>query len=418
MHFIHRMEANKLLIIGLVWPEPTSSGGGVRTVQLIHLFLEKGYEITFASAASKSDFSFNLQEIGVTELAIKLNDNDFNKSIRSINPAIVLFDRFMIEEQYGWRVEQECPDAVKILDTIDLHFLRNARQVAVKKDQESDLFSDMAKREIACILKCDLSLMISETEVEILKSQFKIEESLLYYLPFLEKEMSENDLRGFPTFEEREGFTFIGNYLHEPNWNAVQVLKTKIWPKLSKRLPGVPLNIYGAYVSQKVSQLNSKKENFNILGRAEDARETVGRHRILLAPLLFGAGSKTKLIDAMQTGTPSITTTVGAESMQGDLSWNGAVEDDLDQFIEQAVAFYESKTKWLKAQQNGIKIINERYGKSKFQDNFIAKLNELEANLNSFRQKNFFGQLLRHHSAQSTKYMSLWIEEKNKNAAN
>ncbi len=39
----------------------------------------------------------------------------------------------MIEEQYGWRVAKECPNALKILDTEDLHFLRNADRKQLKK---------------------------------------------------------------------------------------------------------------------------------------------------------------------------------------------------------------------------------------------------------------------------------------------
>jgi glycosyltransferase involved in cell wall biosynthesis len=40
----------------------------------------------------------------------------------------------------------------------------------------------------------------------------------------------------------------------------------------------------------------------------------------MLAPLRFGAGIKGKLLEAMQCGTPNITTTsIGAESMHGDL---------------------------------------------------------------------------------------------------
>ena len=409
--------SKKVFIIGLVWPEPTSSGAGTRIIQLVEFFLSEGFEITFASAASKSAHSFNLKEIGVAEVEIKLNDSSFNLLIKDLNPDIVLFDRFMVEEQYGWRIDQECPNALKVLETIDLHLLRNARNLATKKGTIEigvHLDTDIAKREIASILRCDLSLMISEVEVEILKEQFKIDASLLYYLPFLDDEITDTHLQKWPSFEERKDFVFIGNFLHEPNWNAVQTLKTKIWPTLRKKLPGVHLNIYGAYATQKVLQLDQKKENFNIIGRAENAREVIAKHRILLAPIQFGAGVKSKLIDAMQTGTPSITTTIGAEAMRGDLDWNGFIEDDFEVFIQKAIELYENKDIWLNAQKNGIQIVNERYSRSKFQALFKDRVLAILKDLSAHRKQNFFGQLLRYHTAQSTKYMSLWIEEKNK----
>ena len=122
----------KLLIIGKVWPEPKSSAAGIRMVQLIKLFQGDGWQITFSSSASKSEYSFNLDEIGVSEQSIRMNDSLFDDFVSELQPDVVLFDRFMIEEQFGWRVVENCPDALRILDTIDLHSLRLARQRAFK----------------------------------------------------------------------------------------------------------------------------------------------------------------------------------------------------------------------------------------------------------------------------------------------
>ncbi|GAA3963521.1 glycosyltransferase family 4 protein [Pedobacter ginsengiterrae] len=404
--------AKKLLIIGLVWPEPTSSAAGTRMIQLVDLFLHKDYEITFASAASKSDFSYDFSQTSVIEQQIKLNDESFNSFLKTLNPSIVMFDRFMVEEQYGWRVQQECPDALRILDTEDLHCLRSARQQSGKKQTEINLFSDTAKREIASILRCDLSLIISEVEMKILEETFKVDSSLLYYLPFLEKEITAEMVQNWIPFAERTDFVFIGNFLHEPNFNTVQNLKTKVWPLLRKKLPNASMNIYGAYTSPKVLQLENKNEKFFVKGRALNAKETIAKHKILFAPIQFGAGVKGKFIDAMQVGTPSITTSVGAEAMRGGLDWNGFIEDDVEISVKKAVELYENKTIWLLAQQNGVRIINERYSSLHFAEKFITVIEKLD--LEKHRQENFIGQILNHHTTQSTKYMSLWIEEKNK----
>ena len=404
--------AKKLLVIGLVWPEPTSSAAGTRMIQLVDLFLQQDYEITFASAASKSDFSYDFSQTSVIEQQIKLNDESFNLFLKTLNPSIVIFDRFMVEEQYGWRVQQECPGALRILDTEDLHCLRSARQQSDKKQTEINLFSDTAKREIASILRCDLSLIISEVEMKILEETFKVDSSLLYYLPFLEKEITAEMAQNWIPFEERTDFVFIGNFLHEPNFNTVQNLKTKVWPLLRKKLPDASMNIYGAYTSPKVLQLENKNEKFFVKGRALNAKETIAKHKILFAPIQFGAGVKGKFIDAMQVGTPSITTSVGAEAMRGGLDWNGFIEDDVEISVKKAVELYENKTIWLLAQQNGVRIINERYSSLHFAEKFITVIEKLD--LEKHRQENFIGQILNHHTTQSTKYMSLWIEEKNK----
>jgi glycosyltransferase involved in cell wall biosynthesis len=407
-----------LLIIGFVWPEPNSSAAGGRMMHLISLFQEQGFQITYASPAQESDFMIDLRTYNVDKKAILLNSVTFDPYIKELNPSLVLFDRFMIEEQFGWRVAENCPNALRILDTEDLHSLRLARQKAFKEKRvfkiEDLLVEEVAKREIASILRCDLSLMISQYEIEVLTTIFKIDSALLYYLPLLLESSAIANFDKLPSFEERADFIFIGNFLHEPNWNAVLYLKESIWPLIKEKLPHAVLNIYGAYPSQKVVQLNNVKEGFVICGRAADANEVVQQARVVLAPLRFGAGIKGKLVEAMLCGTPSVTTTIGAESMQGGLQWNGFIADDVEAFSNQSVQLYQEKQLWLQAQKNGIEIINRRYLRTLFEADFNSNIERLRIDLQQHRLNNFMGELLQYHTLRSTKYMSKWIEEKNK----
>ncbi|MTH14921.1 glycosyltransferase [Flavobacterium sp. LC2016-01] len=411
-------QIKKLLIIGFVWPEPNSSAAGGRMMQLISIFKENGFEITFASAAQDSDFMVDLAVFGVAKVSIELNSSSFDDFVTELNPDVVLFDRFMIEEQFGWRVIENCPKAIRILDTEDLHCLRTARQKAFKEKRTfeiSDLLSEeVAKREIASILRCDLSLIISEFEMNILQDVFRINKELLFYLPFLVEKMNEEELLKLPSFENRKNFVFIGNFLHEPNWNTVQYLKESIWPFLKKDFPEAVLEVYGAYPSQKVLQLHQPKNGFYIMGRAEDANEVVKKARIVLAPIRFGAGLKGKLLEAMQCGTPSVTSSIGSEAMHLDFPWNGFIEDDPAAFAKKAIALYQDENLWKESQKNGITIINECYQKSAYSDKLTSLINSLLADSESHRLHNFMGNLLQHHAFRSTMYMSKWIEAKNK----
>ena len=408
----------QVLIIGFVWPEPISSAAGGRMVQLISIFKEQGFEVTFANPAVDSDYMVDLESLGVAKKSITLNCSSFDVFVTELNPTIVLFDRFMIEEQFGWRVSENCPNALRLLDTEDLHCLRIARQKAFKENRSFStddlLVEDVAKREIASILRCDVSLMIAEYEMELLQTVFKIDADLLYYLPLLLEPIADLTIQKLPSFEDRNDFIFIGNFLHEPNWNAVQYLKETIWPLIRKQMPEAVLQIYGAYPSQKVLQLRQPKQGFLIMGRADDAQEVVRNARVVLAPLRFGAGIKGKLVEAMQCGTPSVTTKIGAESMNGDLPWNGFIVDDAQVFADKVVELYQDKILWLKAQENGFEIIEKRYLKSLFVEDFVKCILKTQIYLKQHRLKNFMGALLQHHTLTSTKYMSRWIEEKNK----
>ncbi|CAM3979218.1 glycosyltransferase [Flavobacterium antarcticum] len=413
------MEPNTrtILIIGLVWPEPNSSAAGRRMMQLISIFKSWSYKVIFASTALENEINFDLNTINVEKQKIELNADSFDDFLQNCSPTLVLFDRFVTEEQFGWRVSKNCPDAIKVLDSEDLHCLRYTRQSNLKNNIPfviENLFDqEITIREIASILRCDLTLIIAEFEIELLTTYFKIDATILHYLPilFTETELNLNYLN--TNFSQREDFMFIGNFWHEPNWDAVLHLKKTIWPEIRKHLPKAIIRIYGAYPSQKVFDLQNKKEGFLVLGRAENAQIAISKARILIAPLRFGAGIKGKLIEAMQFGTPSVTTSIGAESINGSLDWNGFISDDFNEIASKAVQLYENEMLWMNAQENGYAILKKRFQLRDFEPDFNLKIEYLRENLSLHRKSNFLGALLNHHSMKSTEYMSRWIQEKN-----
>jgi glycosyltransferase involved in cell wall biosynthesis len=161
-------------------------------------------------------------------------------------------------------------------------------------------------------------------------------------------------------------------------------------------------------------QLHSPKTGFHIKGWADDAFEVMESAKVCLAPIRFGAGIKGKLLDAMICQTPSVTSTLGTEGMHENEPWAGLVEDEKEAFINACVKLYEEKKLWEEAQKNGTEILHKYYDANKLGDALIKKILEVEQNLASHRLKNFMGAMLQHHSMQSTKYMSQWIEVKNK----
>lgn len=376
-------------------------------MQLIELFREKNYRITFLTSANNIEFS---EKIDVEK--IEINSESFDKKIKALNPDIVLFDRYVTEEQLGWRISENCPEAIKILDTEDLHFLREARRKAFIEKREvndQDFINEIFKREIASILRCDLSLIISEFEMNLLIQKFRINPEILFYIPFLTEKKKKNKT----SFLERKHFVSIGNFLHEPNWQTVIKLKT-IWKSIRKLIPDAELHIYGAYATEKVFQLNNENEGFVVKGRAESAEAVLKQYRVLLAPIPFGAGLKGKLWESMKLGLPNVTSSVGAEAMHKNLPWNGFIEDSDDKFIKKAVELYQNETVWNQANDYAAEILKQVFDKQLYVDQFWEKIANIKENLQDHRAVNYLGIILQHHQLNSTKYMSRWIEEKNK----
>lgn len=423
--------ATKVLVIGYVWPEPRSSAASGHVMQILEAFVQQGWDITFSSPAGPGEHKADLTALGIREVSIELNNSSFDVFISELAPDIVLFDQFMMEEQFGWRVEKHCPGALRVLETSDLQSLRHARHQRLKdrlrlnSDQNdfSDVFdpalrdefelmavTDLAMREIAALYRCDLNLMISEVEIELLTEQFGLPRQLLHWCPLMIDPPAANSA----DFADRAHFLSIGNFRHAPNWDAVLWMKSTIWPLIRQQLPQAQLHIYGAYTPPKATALHNASDGFHIMNWAEDALQVMSAARVCLAPLRFGAGIKGKLVDAMLCGTPSITTPIGAEAMHGDHAWPGLVTSNAAEFANGAVALYTNKARWQEARQTGYTLLSDRYQQSIHSSALIEKLRYCQEHLQSLRTSNFTGSMLRHHSHKSTQYMSQWIEAKNR----
>lgn len=403
----------KVLVIGYVWPEPNSSAAGSHMLSILRLYKQQGWQVEFATPAQRTEHMVDLAVEGISSQSIVLNCDSFDTYIAEYGPDIVMFDRFMMEEQFGWRVEKHCPNALRILDTEDLQCLRHARHQAHKANREmttADLFSDIAKREIAAILRSDLSLIISDAEMQLLQNTFKVDARLLHHLPFMV------NLAALPgktaDYDKRQHFMTIGNFRHAPNWDAVLYLQ-QIWPLVRQQLPEAELHIYGSYPPPKATALHNPKAGFLIKGWADDAFAVMEQARVCLAPLRFGAGIKGKLLDAMMMQTPSVTTAIGSEGMHGSLPWPGTIAQGAAQFAAAAVALYQDEHRWLTAQQHAVQLLRTRYDAATLGPQLITRLTALGEHLDEHRLHNFTGSMLRHHSMMSTKYMSQWIAAKN-----
>ncbi|WP_226664154.1 glycosyltransferase [Microbulbifer aggregans] len=401
--------AKRALLIAKQWPEPNSTAAGRRTLDILQLLKEAGYQVDIGSPAQPTPFQ---AKTGYGEHQIEVNDESFDHWVRVLAPSVVIYDRFMMEEQFGWRVREQCPNAITLLDTSDFHSLREARHQALKSGQPLNLFHPTAEREIAAMARCDLTIMISQVELDLLRQYFYLPEWQLHYLPFLVRELP--DQKAQPGFEERQHLVMIGGFKHAPNRDATIWFAEEIWPKLHGLLPGVECHVYGAYSDHAMHRLSDPTTGFRVHGRTEDALATLARYRLNLAPLRFGAGQKGKILEGWLSGTPTITTPIGAESMAPDDAWGYTLSDAPDQFAATAARLYQKKSAWLSARDAGNRALERGFSYSDHAGAFVERLEEIAANLEAHRNRNIWGRILRRTEHRAEEFMSRWIEAKNK----
>lgn len=383
--------------------------------QLIELFSQRG-EIHFACANALTGNEIDLNAIGVRIHSIELNNDAVNDFFRELNPDIVVFDRFLTEEQYGWRIMEHCPDAVRILNTEDLHFLRKTRHQYVKKNNHFttdtdvlDFQNDETMRELASIYRSDWTIMISPFEMDLLQNEMQVQADLLTYLPIFTEEKLSTD----SSFSERKNFLFIGNMLHEPNSDAVKMLVENCWPIIREACKEAELIIAGAYPTQPVLQLNDPKKKIRVAGHSKELAEIYKTVRVSLIPLRFGAGIKGKIIETMEYGVPFVSTSIGTEGLFFDEKWTDCIADDWNTFSKKAISQYCDMTKWNYYQDLGKQHLKNRFSKSGLESRFLNELDELVSTVQTKRKKRYYSRLVQHHTLMSTRYLSKWIMEKN-----
>jgi glycosyltransferase involved in cell wall biosynthesis len=444
----------RILFVGTVFPEPVSSAAGVRTESLLEDFLSRGDRVLFVSPSDHNRFSEALRARGIETAQVGPNDPAFDALVREFRPDIAVFDRFMLEEQFGWRVSEHAPSAIRVLDTIDLHFLRRWRGDRLKQailssrgesfvegarvapaDLELLFVSDIrglpggeegietgdCLREIAAIHRSDLSLILSSFERELLHDRFQVPVSLLLELGF---SYPPPDLAARRPFESRRHLVSIGTFRHPPNRDSAFWMARELWPGIRRELERAgdretELHLYGAYPPKEVMALDDRSARFRVFGPAESAIATLRRYRALLAPLRFGAGIKGKIADAWSAGIPVVTTPIGAEGMRVLGSFAGVIASNEAELERAAAAIVSDPEAQARRIAEGDHALASLYSPEANRRALFERLDALSepGALARARERNFVGRLLRSDLHARTKYFSKWIEAKNASSA-
>jgi hypothetical protein len=435
----------RVLFLTPVWPEPQSSAAGARVRDWIEAGRARGWAVACVSPARENEHAEALRARGVECARHAPNDSAFDAWVAAWRPDVVVFERFNLEEQFSFRVRAACPDALRVLETIDLHCLRRARGEALAEGEPlselldpelpfgaprqgwaARLHGDDAFREVAAILRSDLSLIISDYELRVLTGPLGVPASeKLEWLPLGWTVPEEADAAepgrhhsARQGFAQRGGFTMIGSFRHPPNADAVRWLRAELWPRVRARLPRAEVRIYGSYPTREFMDLHDPAQGFRVLGPARDAIEVFRPARVNLAPLRFGAGVKGKILDGWAGGAPCVTTPIGAEGMGFPAAeWGGRVAADPDALAAAAIELHEDESAWARAAAAGARLLRDQFDGRRIRARFVEVIERAWATRADRRARDFLGSLLWHQSLRGTEYFSRWIELKRRGDA-
>ncbi len=392
-----------ILVIARAWPQPNRP-----MLQRLQSLLARGWQVTFASPGAPGQDDADLSAMQ----AVRLVDSDFERMLGELAPDAVLFEHFELEERFAWRVEQHCPDALRMLDSGDLQSLREGRHALLRRrlalgldpndfrelfaTSGSDLYQQMApaeltRREIAAIHRSDLSLVVSDVEMDLLVNGFGVPPALLHWCP----PMPEAPRTATAPFSEREHIIAFVDFRDPADRDSLLWLKHNIWPMIRRHLPDAQLHVHGPSPTAKALALHDPAGGLLIFEQGAEPATLLGKARLCLLPLRFGAGIKGVLLDAMLAGTPSVTTPIGSEAMQGGQAWPGLVSATAEGLAKAVIGLYADEARWNQAQRDAAALLDSHFNRRWHAAALAERIEQTLMELADQRLYNFTGAMLR-----------------------
>jgi len=197
----------------------------------------------------------------------------------------------------------------------------------LKFDYESNF-----KREVKLINKFDTVIIDAQDEREILSSHLPA--TKLHLVPTLiEGLIYGSNIVPYQSREFNYDLLFVGAN-NQPNKDGLKFFLNSVFPEIVRRKPNTRFVIAGNIVGAiKIDA--SFKENVDCLGYVPDLAEIYFKSRVAICPLITGAGTKFKLVEAMAYAMPIVATKISASALSLIDGVNAFVTDDPKVYAEQ-----------------------------------------------------------------------------------
>lgn len=349
-----------VLVVDLAVPAPDRASGSLRLFQLMRCLREQGHAVACyvtGDAYDRERYAAQLSTLGVTlygldpaapttadpERALAYRPY-LEQVIADRAPDLVLAGPWMAAELVLPVVRRVAPRTTVVVDTCDLHFVREEREAALSGDNLPDGLRERRERELAVYRAADRVVCVTDAEAELLNR----------VLPDVRISVVGNAhdrVDTGPHFADRKGFLFVGNANHTPNVDAVAWWRAEIAPRLSQRLPGVGLTVVGNDPAGRLRALQG--EGVDVVGWVPDTLPYLHSARVSVAPLRYGAGMKGKVGEALMAGLPLVGTSVATEGMAIRDNAHALVADDPDSLVAALVRLHEDEGLWSSLREAG-----------------------------------------------------------------
>jgi glycosyltransferase involved in cell wall biosynthesis len=358
------MSAGRALVIAPRLPEFDRESGLLRVSDLIDMLLDRDWEVTFGCLRTPTDperYMRGLEQRGV-ETHAPLESVESIRNPNELRLAIVAY--WHVAERFLPGLRRASPQARVVVDSVDLHFLRDIREklradAGSAPGQLDAGLADELIREINVYAAADAVLTVSRKEADLI-NDFAGRQDLALALPDAE-ELARSPVPR----RERRGILFLGNFRHAPNVDAASYLCEEIVPRLDPSLLAEhEISIVGTAAEEHMRDLAGGLPHVKTVGWVPSVLPYLEAARVSVVPLRYGAGTKRKIIQSLMVGTPTVTTTVGAEGLAVRNRRELLIADDPFAFAAGIEHLVKRPLLWRRLARRGRKLVRGLHGRA------------------------------------------------------
>ena len=341
-----RSDAGHLVIVDSNLPEYDRDSGSIRMMGVLDILQNLGFSITFLSMRTPDfePYASTLRRRGVEVIDARFIAPF---AIERVGPHAVAawLCRPEDAEKTEPLMRRFAPQAKIIFDTVDLHYVREARRAELEQSEEiAALAAQYKVRELGLLERCDATLVVTEPE----------RATLLRERPDARVAVVSNIHEAFAApadFASRNGILFVGNYNHLPNRDAVAWFVDEIQPRLTGPARDATFSIVGSRFPDELQRLAGPR--VDVVGWVQDLAPLYRATKLVVAPLRYGAGIKGKVGEAAAWGVPFVATSTATEGTQLADGVDCGLADDAAGFAARVSAIYADEAEWTRLARAG-----------------------------------------------------------------